>query len=351
MLSEQFGNGAKNKKLPSWIYYLSDDLTKILIESYCKGDGYSYRDGQYWRAGTISEELAQGMAILSNKIGWACSINKYKQSQPRFIHKNKKITLNQSPTYDILIKKYIKRKCKTWIDGQFQYSLVKKIEKNEYSGIVYNLEVDGDNSYTTPCGVVHNCYHEHYSYLSLTTVIKIFEKHGLDIYNVEEIPTHGGSLRIYACHPDKKSIECDVSFLLMKEAKFGLDAIEGYQNFKYKALSIKYNFIEFIVDLMQHDKTIAGYGSAAKGNTFLNYIGVSKDIIPFIVDKSPYKQWTFAPGSHIPVVAIDVLERTKPDFIIIFPWNIKEEIMEELSFIREWGGKFVTFIPELEIIY
>lgn len=194
-------------------------------------------------------------------------------------------------------------------------------------------------------------YHEHFSYFSFLTIQQIFKAHELEIFDVEEITTHGGSLRIYAKHTQDstKAISQNVSALLSKEIQKGMNTLEYYMGFQQKVDKIKYDFLTFLLEQKKLGKKIVGYGAAAKGNTFLNYCGIKKDIINFVVDKSPYKQEKYLPASHIPVVNEDVLKQEKPDLIIIFPWNIKKEIVEQLAYVKEWGAKFVVAIPELQI--
>ena len=194
-------------------------------------------------------------------------------------------------------------------------------------------------------------YHEHFSYLSFTTVQKIFASHGLTMFDVEEIPTHGGSLRIYAKHQadNSKMIAPSVAALLQKEKDFGLTELEIYQNYQSKADKVKNDFLAFLIDLKNQGKTVAAYGAAAKGNTLLNYAGVRKDLLPFVVDASPHKQGKFLPGVHIPVLKKENLIEAKPDFVVILPWNLKTEISAELDIIRDCQGKFVVAVPELAI--
>lgn len=194
-------------------------------------------------------------------------------------------------------------------------------------------------------------YHEHFSYLSFTTVTEIFKAAGLEMFDVEEIPTHGGSLRIYAKHPEDKTkqVESSVTALLEKEKAKGLTDIKHYLGFQQAAMKVKNDFLDFLVQQNRAGKKVAAYGAAAKGNTLLNYCGVKADLISYVVDANPHKQNKFLPGSHIPVVKEDHLKQDKPDYVIIFPWNIKGEVMAQLSYIREWGGKFVIAIPGLQI--
>ena len=189
-------------------------------------------------------------------------------------------------------------------------------------------------------------YHEHFSYLSLIAVQKIFSSQGLKIYDVEELSTHGGSLRIYAAHDEnaKDSVDC----VIKKEISAGLGTIEGYRGFEEKVQKVKWDFIDFLLKAKKEGKKIVAYGAAAKGNTFLNYCGVKADIIEFVVDASPHKQGKYLPLSHIPIVSEDVLKQEKPDYVIILPWNLCEEITKQLSYVKAWGAQFVTAVPEVK---
>lgn len=195
-------------------------------------------------------------------------------------------------------------------------------------------------------------YHEHFSYFSLYTIVKIFKAHGLEIFDVEEIPTHGGSLRIYAKHERNTihQVTEKVGRVLEKEYNAGLQSIDGYLHFQKMADGIKYQFLEFLLNCKSKNKTVVGYGAAAKGNTLLNYCGVKSGLISFVVDASPYKQNKYLPGSRIPVVNEERLKNFKPDYVVIFPWNIKDEIMDQLQYIRNWGGEFVIPIPKLTVL-
>ena len=194
-------------------------------------------------------------------------------------------------------------------------------------------------------------YHEHFSYFSFTTVSRIFEAHGLVMFDVDEIPTHGGSLRIYAGHKEdtSKSISDKVGELLERENGIGISDLNYYKGFGEKVSRIKMDLLQFLAEQKKNNKKVAAYGAAAKGNTLLNYCGISNDVIRFVVDASPYKQGKFLPGSHIPILKEEIIREEKPEFILILPWNIKEEIINQLSYIREWGGQFVISIPELQI--
>ena len=195
-------------------------------------------------------------------------------------------------------------------------------------------------------------YHEHFSYFSFLTVQKIFEYHGLVIYDVEELLTHGGSLRIFAKHNDdgSKSISNNIEIMKRKEKEFGLDKISTYTNFQRNINRVKINIQDFFIKCSKDGKKVVGYGAPAKGNTLLNYCKINKHQMDFTVDLSKYKQGLFLPGTHIPVYSPKMIKETKPDYVFILPWNLKEEIMSQLEFIRKWNAKFVIPIPEVEIL-
>ena len=193
-------------------------------------------------------------------------------------------------------------------------------------------------------------YHEHFSYLSLLTVAAIMKKQGLRVFKVEELWTHGGSLRVYATHEDAPhETDPSVAALLEKERAAGMDNMAFYTGFQEKIDRIRTDFTGFIADARRAGKTVAAYGAAAKGNTLLNYCGIKAGMIDFVCDLSPHKQGMLMPGSHIPIAAPAQIEIAKPDYIVIFPWNLREEITRQLDFVRGWGGKFVVAIPALEV--
>jgi hypothetical protein len=198
-------------------------------------------------------------------------------------------------------------------------------------------------------------YHEHFSYLSFTTVERIFSAHGLTLFDVEQLPTHGGSLRIYARHAadDTKPIGSRASELLELEARKGYDRLERYLSFEGQVRATKRALLEFLVDAKNGGKTIVGYGAPGKGNTLLNYCGIRTDFLDFTVDRNPYKQGKFTPGTHIPICDPRQLIAARPDYVLILPWNLKEEIVQALSGeggVRSWGGKFVVPIPTVQVL-
>jgi hypothetical protein len=194
-------------------------------------------------------------------------------------------------------------------------------------------------------------YHEHFSYLSFTTVEKIFQYHGLELFDVEELPTHGGSIRIYAKHLEdsSKKVSFRVKELLKREAEAGMLSLAFYKDFEEKVRNTKRKILEFLINAKNQGKKIVGYGAPGKGNTLLNYCGIRTDFIDFTVDRNPHKQGNFLPGTLIPIYEPSKIKETKPDYVFILPWNLKEEIMDNMSFIQEWGGKFVVPIPEVKV--
>jgi len=193
-------------------------------------------------------------------------------------------------------------------------------------------------------------YHEHFSYLSFYTVQQIFRSQGLEMFDVEELPTHGGSLRIYARHTedDSKTVSPRVAALLAREAAKGMQGLDYYSHFQQQALEIKLALTN-LIEQKKAGAKVAAYGAAAKGNTLLNYCGIKGDLIAYVVDANPHKQHKWLPASHIPVVMESHLREHRPDLVLILPWNLREEITRQLAYIREWGGRFVIPIPQLEI--
>ena len=209
----------------------------------------------------------------------------------------------------------------------------------------YLLQLITENQFDT-------IYHEHFSYLSLTAVDHIFTVNGLTAFDVEEHPTHGGSLRVFAQRRDTGSYPrgMKVDALLKRETQIGMTTADYYAGFQTRIDKVKNDFLTFLLDARRAGKKVAAYGAAAKGNTLLNFAGVRPDLLPYVVDKNPAKQGKFMPGSRISIVDESRLCEQRPDYVVIFPWNIKEEIMKQLAYVREWGGHFVTAVPKLEIV-
>jgi SAM-dependent methyltransferase len=195
-------------------------------------------------------------------------------------------------------------------------------------------------------------YHEHFSYLSFIAAEKIFAAHKLTVFDVNEIPTHGGSLRIYArhCHHTSDPVSDRVSELRAREERAGFTALKHYFSFAEKVKETKRKLLDFLVRAKRESRSIAGYGAPGKGNTLLNYCGIRTDFVDYVVDRSPHKQGKFLPGTRIPIHHPDKIRQTKPDYVMILPWNIKEEVMDQLEYVRAWGARFVVPIPEVKVI-
>lgn len=194
-------------------------------------------------------------------------------------------------------------------------------------------------------------YHEHFSYFSFITAEKIFEAHGMTLFDVEELWTHGGSLRLYGCHAEDKSkpVTDRAKELHNREMSLGFATMDYYHQFDEKVKETKRKILEFLIEAKRAGKTVAGYGAPGKGNTLLNYCGIRTDFIDYTCDRNPYKHGRFLPGTHIPIFPPEKIAETKPDYIFILPWNLKNEIMNQLAYVREWGGKFVVPIPEVQV--
>ncbi len=195
-------------------------------------------------------------------------------------------------------------------------------------------------------------YHEHFSYLSFYSVEKVFAHHGLRLFDVEQIPTHGGSLRIYACHADDAAQpNCPaVAALRNEEIARGLNAAATYRKFEANVKETKRKLLEFLIDARNAGKSIVGYGAPGKGNTLLNYCGIRTDLLDYTVDRSPHKQGRYTPGTHIPILAPERIRETKPDYVLILPWNLRQEVTEQHAYVREWGGRFVVPIPSVTVL-
>ncbi|MBI3775482.1 MAG: class I SAM-dependent methyltransferase [Gammaproteobacteria bacterium] len=195
-------------------------------------------------------------------------------------------------------------------------------------------------------------YHEHFSYFSFYAVEKVFAHHGLTLFDVEELTTHGGSIRIYGRHAEdaSKPVLPRVTAMRQREIDAGFNRLETYASFAEQVKETKRKVLEFLIQAKRDKKTIVGYGAPGKGNTLLNYCGIRTDFIDYTVDRNPYKQGKYTPGTHIPILSPDKIKESKPDYLFILPWNIKDEVMQQNAFIREWGGKFVVPIPELKVL-
>ena len=195
-------------------------------------------------------------------------------------------------------------------------------------------------------------YHEHFSYFSFATAARVFAAHGLRLFDVEELPTHGGSIRIYGCHADDRTKPPSerVARMRAQERQLGLEDLATYRRFDERVKATKRDILEFLIDLKRRGKTVVGYGAPGKGNTLLNYCGVRTDFLDYTVDRNPYKQGRFTPGTRIPIHAPARIRETRPDVVLILPWNWREEIVEQMAYIREWGGRFAVPIPRPHLL-
>jgi SAM-dependent methyltransferase len=194
-------------------------------------------------------------------------------------------------------------------------------------------------------------YHEHFSYFSLISVELLMARHGMRVFDVEELWTHGGSLRIFACRTDSRHKECSgLHSVRAKEELAGGRSLETYRGFQARVERTKHSLLALLIQLKQHGHSIAGYGAPGKGNTLLNYCGIRTDFLDFTVDRNPYKHGKYLPGTGIPIRAPDAIERARPDYVLILPWNLRSEIIEQLSYVRNWGGRFIVPIPDAEIV-
>jgi hypothetical protein len=195
-------------------------------------------------------------------------------------------------------------------------------------------------------------YQEHFSYLTLSFVVKLFAHHGLSLFDVEEISTHGGSLRIFARHADQTSPPPSprVAALREVEEREGMNRLDHYQNYEERVKETKRQIVEFLINAKRAGKSIVGYGAAGKTNTLLNFCGIRTDFMDYVVDRNPYKQGKFLPGTHIPILSPDRIAETKPDYLFIGPWNLVSEIVEQTSYIRQWGGQWIVPIPTVKVL-
>jgi hypothetical protein len=194
-------------------------------------------------------------------------------------------------------------------------------------------------------------YHEHFSYFSLTTLERLFSMHGLEIFDVEELQSHGGSLRVFVqrqCAP--QAVQASVARVLADERAVGYDSVDGYRDFGRRVAETKWSLLELLIGLRRDGKQVVGYGAPGKGNTLLNYCGIRTDLLDYTVDRNPYKHGRFLPGTHIPIFPPERIAETRPDYILILPWNLRREIAAQLEYVREWGGQLVVPIPWPEVL-
>lgn len=353
LLKREFNTGAYNKNLPGWIFNMDSKLCRIFIESYMKGDGYIYRNSRYLRGSTISENLAQGISLLANKVGYACSINIGKVLSPRKIANNKNISILKYNPIDILVRTNQLKKNKVYCDENYQYNLVKNTSIRKYKGFVYNIEVDNDNSYTMNQSSVHNCYHEHIFYHSIKPLSRLFARYGLEISNVEHNKNQGGSIRVFVNRPyavSKIKQKVDIDEIIRKEEDAGLYNIRTYSNLNQKIIEINNELFNVISNGLKNKKTFSAFGAAAKFTTFTNQFNLDSSLLKYVVDDSQLKWGLLTPDNKIPIVSPEYFKNNPTDYCIITAWNFSDAIVNKNKWYTDGGGKFVICMPEVKIV-
>ena len=332
----------------SWLKHAEDYVSmmvkrfnfnkKKLVIEIASNDGYLLQYFQKKKIPTLGIEPAQNVAKIARRKGIS-TINEF------FGVKLAKTLIDEKKMADLIIGNNVLAHVPNINDFVEGIKLILKPNGIATIEVPHLLKLIEQNEFDT-------IYHEHFSYFSLITAKKIFEYHGLKIFDVEELSTHGGSLRLYITHFDNNQINksTEVDLIIEKEKKFGLTQINTYENFSKNIIQIKINLLNFIEKTKKNSKTLVCYGAPAKGNTLLNYCGLSKTQIDYTVDKNPSKQNLFLPGTHIPIFSPEKIKETKPDFILILPWNLQEEILNELNYVKSWGCQFIISIPEVKVL-
>lgn len=350
LLVREFQSGAVNKSIPSWMFSLKKSFIRSFLLAYIHGDGYIYRNGRYWRASTISKRLAYGITILANRLGYPCSINIGKVLPPKFIANNKRISILKYNPIDILIRLEQKKKIKTWCSKRYQYSRIRKLSHIDYDGYVHNFEVEKAHSYTSLVGAVHNCYHEHLQYYGIKPLISYLRKFGLEIFNVEFNEIQGGSFRIFVKHVENLDIpiSSNVFDAVQAEETYGLYNPEKLKEvFKSRLENVREQFTSLIGPLIAQKKTICCYGCPAKFALLSLVLGLSNDIVQYVVDDSPLKQGRFSPWLKIPIVSSEHFKKNPTDYCIISAWNMASGIMSRNA---QYAGKFILPLPNPTIV-
>ena len=332
----------------SWLKHAEDYVSmmikrfhfnkKNLVMEIASNDGYLLQYFQQNKIPILGIEPAKNVVKIARRKGIP-TMNEF------FGVKLAKSLVNKKQTVDLLIGNNVLAHVPNINDFVEGIKLILKPNGIATIEVPHLLKLIEQNEFDT-------IYHEHFSYFSLITAKKIFEYHGLKIFDVEELSTHGGSLRLYITHFDNNQINksTEVDLIIEKEKKFGLTQINTYENFSKNIIQIKINLLNFIEKTKKNSKTLVCYGAPAKGNTLLNYCGLSKTQIDYTVDKNPSKQNLFLPGTHIPIFSPEKIKETKPDFILILPWNLQEEILNELNYVKSWGCQFIISIPEVKVL-
>jgi len=350
LLDRELGHGAANKRVPAWVYEIGNGLSEELLHGYVLGDGYVYRGGAYWRATTVSEQLAQDVSLLGNKLGFAVSINRSRAVwKEKRIANNPRTTKTVLPAYDVLIRRTQATKIKVSFSEGYQHGTVRSVARELYSGSVFNLEVEDDNSYVTPQGAVHNCYHEHLSYHAVNPLARMFKSIGMKVVDAQRNEAQGGTLRLFAVsekHPQEPKIS--VHNAIKKEFELGLFGPKAYSDLgariEARGAILQWNLLR----VKKEGLLVAGYGAPAKLTTLMHAFKMKRDDIAFIVDDAPLKQGRYTPGLHIPVYHPSSLHKgidgkTIPDICVVFAWNFAKSIIEKN---HRKGLRWIVPLPE-----
>lgn len=338
LLHRELGTGAASKAVPPWVFPLGANLVRELLEGYVLGDGYVYRNGAYWRASTVSAQLAQDIALLANKLGYAVSVNRSQRVwEARIIANNPRPTLTTLPVHDILIRLKPQRGNKVAFKAGYQHATVRSIKDEAYAGKVYNLEVEEDHTYVTPQGAVHNCYHEHLSYHALGPLADFFDARNMTLFDVDRVDTHGGSIR---CHVEMGETSCTTSVtqLCNQEENAGLFTTETYKQLDRRIAQAGANLKDHLHQLAwarlngnSNAPLVVGYGAPAKATTLMHQFGLGLGDLAYIVDDSPWKQGLYTPGLHVPVVSFQRMLADRPDVVVILAWNFAASICDRIK--------------------
>jgi hypothetical protein len=351
LLAEEFGRGAENKQIPYWALTIQPELQLALLNGYMEGDGYRYRRGCYWRASTVSPQLAFDLAILANRLGYKASICEQDRPETAVIEGR---TVAQRPLWDVLVHMAPEKEMKTWIGKEEQWSRVRSITTTDYTGLVCNLEVEEDGTYLLPGGVVHNC-HEHLAYYCLTSLMPLLARHGLQVIDVEEVPVNEGSFRVYATHRNSKvpvehAALARVRAMAEKEgeAKF-TSTNDAYLALKGRAEDLRREVRKFFLGTLMADEKVDLLGASTKGNVFLSYCGIDSRMVRRAIERSEEKV-----GRHtvtgVPIVSEEEGRRDPARYVLCLIWAFRDSVLKRERGKWPPGTKVVFPMPKMEVV-
>ena len=342
LLHRELGTGAASKRVPSWMFLESKSIIENFLWAYIRGDGYVYRDGHYWRASTVSSQIAQGVALLANKLGFSTSVNFGKPLGLRRICKNPSWSYLTKPPIDILIRLKHSKKIKTYCDNDYQYGLLKGVTLRDYSGTVHNIEVDKDSSYVCAHGAVHNCYHEHLSFLSIKAMEHLLKGGALKIHRIKQYAIHGGAIVLM--------LRTTGTTAIPSTSVWTDDfTVDDWRQFSVRAKDQIDRLRVTVSTLVAQGKRVAGLGASAKSTVWINACGFTRREVAFISDNTPKKQYTFSPGTDIPIIDEGAILRDLPDYVILWAWNYRSEVLSKFATARGAGVKFIIPVPKIEV--